>query len=94
MQNLYDPKSKAKAYAAATTHLGFVSATFSVLALMLAFWFQGFAWLDLFAQSISVKPWVQATVFFGILTLVSQVLSLPFQLYLSLSSKKNTGSIR
>lgn len=76
-----DKYQKSLAYQRAQARFSFLSSGFSFLISILMLWFGGFGWLDgvlrpYFANDISL-----ALVFFGVVAVVSDVLSLPFQLY-------------
>lgn len=53
----------------------------SITATLLFFTLGGFEWADRLALSISSQPTLRALLFFGILSLLSGILSIPFSLY-------------
>src|SRR4051812_32919403 len=83
IETLFKPEEhqKAKAYAKANYTLGLISSTFSVALILATFSLKGFAWVDQFARAHSQSPVVQSLIYFGILGLASQVVSLPFNVY-------------
>jgi STE24 endopeptidase len=83
VQDLYDSKkyAEAKSYAIANNKLGTISSTLSLIISVLFLYFGGFAWLDEIARGISSSPILQALIFFGIISLASGIISLPFDLY-------------
>lgn len=83
LQDVYDEKEyvRSQNYKKERYKFGIISSTFSLL-LMLAFlFFDGFAWVDSLARSISDISIVIGLVFFGIIMFASDLLSLPFSWY-------------
>ena len=83
MQGYYDAEKykKSRAYDKAKSKFGAISATFS-LALMLAMlFFDGFAILDNYVRTITENPILLSLLFFGILYIASDLLSIPFSVY-------------
>ncbi|MCP4121297.1 MAG: M48 family metallopeptidase [Bacteroidetes bacterium] len=83
LRGLYDEEkyAKAQAYDKEKTKLGNISSYFSLALLLLMLFFKGFAWLNGWAMSVSSNPILQALLFFGMLAIVSDILSLPFSTY-------------
>ena len=83
VKHLYDAEAYARsqAYKKANYRFGLWSSSFS-LAITLAFlMFGGFGWVDSLAAGVSPHPLLRALVFFGILTLGSELAGLPFSYY-------------
>lgn len=80
---LYDAKkyAEAKDYAIANNKLGTISATLSLIISVAFLYFKGFAWVDEIARGFSDSPILQALIFFGVISLASSIISLPFDLY-------------
>jgi STE24 endopeptidase len=83
VRDLYDVRKyeEARNYAIANNKLGTISATLSLVISITFLAFHGFAWIDEIARNISSSPILQALIFFGIITLASGIISLPFDLY-------------
>lgn len=83
VKDLYDTEKYAKArdYANANNKIGTISATLSVIISIGFLYFKGFAWLDDVVRSYTASPVWQALLFFGILSLATSIMSLPFELY-------------
>lgn len=60
---------------------GLVSSVFSLLILMSFLFFEGFAFVNDFAGSLTENAIFQALIFFGIIMFASDILSLPFSYY-------------
>ena len=83
VKQLYDAEAYAQsqAYKKVNYRFGLWSSSFS-LAITLAFLvFGGFGWVDALAAEVSPHPLIRALVFFGILTLGSELAGLPFSYY-------------
>jgi len=63
------------------TKLSFYDSSFNFLFILTLFVFGGFGWLDTLLRNFTDKPIPLALLFFGILLVVSDLLTLPFQLY-------------
>jgi STE24 endopeptidase len=83
VKDLYDSKkyADAKEYAKANNKLGTISATLSLVITIAFLYFKGFAWVDEIARGFSDSPILQALIFFGIISLASGIISLPFDVY-------------
>ncbi len=73
--------NEAKQYFIANNKLSTVSSLLTLVISIAFLYFGGFAWADEWARSISASLVVQALLFFGLLSLASGVISLPFKLY-------------
>lgn len=81
--SFYDREKYVKSlhYHRELTAFSFITSTFSFMISLLMLSLGGFGWLDRLLQPLSDNQIVLAIVFFGILMLVSDIISLPFQLY-------------
>ena len=83
VKDLYDPAKYAEArdYARANFQVGTLSSVLSFILTITFLQFKGFAWLDQVARGYSSSPILQALIFFGIISAVTSLMSLPFDLY-------------
>lgn len=58
-----------------------VTSSFSFILTLLFFWFEGFAWVDGLARSLSDHEITTALIFFGIILIGSDILNTPFSFY-------------
>jgi STE24 endopeptidase len=81
--DIYDKQRYAlsRDYSLANYRFGKITATFSFVVMFAMLWFHGFAWLDNLVKKYTPDPVWQALLFFGILGLASDLLSLPFSVY-------------
>jgi STE24 endopeptidase len=82
---------KSQQYTKAKTRLGFHTETFSLLLILMMLILGGFAVADNVAGYISENPIIQGLLFFGILMLISDLLSIPFSLYLVFGIEERFG---
>jgi len=83
LNEIYDAKeySRSQQYLKANHKFGTLTESVSFLGIMLVLFLGGFAWLDQWARTWSDNPVWQAILFFGIIGLVSDILSTPFTVY-------------
>ncbi len=83
MRDYYGEKKYAKSqeYAKANSQIELVSSIASTGAILLVLFVGGFAWLDKFVRQFSDHDIAVGLLFFGIIFVVSDILSLPFRLY-------------
>ena len=72
---------KSKMYKRESTRFSFVSSSFSFVLMLLFFILGGFGWFDGLIEGLSSNYITHVLIFFGILALVSDLISTPFQLY-------------
>jgi STE24 endopeptidase len=72
---------KAKDYDLEKTRFSFISSTFSLALMLLVLFIKGFGLVDSYVSTITIHPIGSALLFFAIIALASDVLSLPFSLY-------------
>jgi STE24 endopeptidase len=71
---------------------GLVSDLLSLLGILAMLWLGGFAWIDSIAHGISENNTIfQALLFFGILALASDILSIPLEVYHTFVIEKKYG---
>ncbi len=83
LKGIYDRNKyrKSQKYLKANSRFSMVSATFSFVLILFMLSFHGFEWLDELVRHLSPNNYVRTLLFFGILGLGADILSLPFQLY-------------
>jgi len=83
VKDLYDEKeyAKAKNYAQENGKLGLISGIFSLLIILATLFYNGFANLDTLVKTFSENSILQSLYFFGIISLISMILNLPFGIY-------------
>ena len=83
LQDVFDETEykKSQAYKKERYRFGAISSFVSLLATLLFFFLDGFAFVDGLARSVSDNEIVIALVFFGIIMVASDVLSTPFSYY-------------
>jgi len=83
VKDLYDEEkyTKAKNYAKANATPALISGIISFLIILFMLFFQGFAIVDTYVQSLTENKILQTLLFFGILGLASGIINLPFSLY-------------
>lgn len=72
---------KSQAYKKTNYTFGILTSSFSFVLILGFLCFGGFAWVDTLAQKLTENPIGQALVFFGVIMLGSDLLSLPFAYY-------------
>lgn len=83
LAGLYDEKEYARqqSYFRVNHKMAFITSSLSTLITLAFFAFGGFAWLDAVAKPFSENMILQALCFFGILYVVTFLISLPFSIY-------------
>lgn len=76
-----DEYLKSQKYKATNYRFGILSSSISLLVTLLFLFLDGFEYVDDIARSYSNNPIIVALIFFGIITLASEVISLPFSYY-------------
>lgn len=83
LEDVYDDEEylKSQEYKKTNFKFGLVSSTFSFIGILAFLFLDGFAWVDELARSyVEHEIWV-ALLFFGIIMLASEIISLPFSIY-------------
>ena len=83
LKDVFDEQEyeKSQRYKKSNYKFGMVSSTFSVVVLLLFLFLDGFDFVDTLARSVSDNAIMIALIFFGIIMLGSDLLSLPFSWY-------------
>ncbi len=93
LSDVYDAKEyeKSQQYKIQKNKFGQLSSWFSFIALVLFLIFDGFAFVDNIARDLVSHPILIALVFFGILLIVSDVISTPFSYYATFVIEEHFG---
>ncbi|WP_405296556.1 M48 family metallopeptidase [Algibacter sp. Ld11] len=83
LQDVYDDVEykKSQQYKATNYKFGLLTSTFSVMLTLGFLWFDGFEFIDNIARSYSTNPILIALIFFGIISIGSDILTTPFSYY-------------
>ena len=83
LAGMYDEEKykKQQSYLGVNSRLGMLAGTFSFLIIIFMYGFGGFGWLDSVVSGWSKSPILISLVFFGILFLAGDMLSIPFDIY-------------
>ncbi len=83
LQDVFDEAEhkKSQRYKLERYKFGILTSTISLIAILLFFFFDGFAFVDEIARSLSNNEIVVALIFFGIIMIASDILSTPFSYY-------------
>ena len=72
---------KQQSYFRTNTRFGQLTSTYSFIIILCMYAFGGFGWLDEFLQNRFTNPMVVTLLFFGILFISNDILSIPFEIY-------------
>ncbi len=83
LKGIYDEEKYARSqqYQKANIRFSFVSDSFSLMVFLVVLFSGGFAWLDNWVRALTENGYLQSLLFFGVLGLVMDIISIPFQLY-------------
>ena len=83
LKDVYDTERylKSQAYKQEKYRFSWITGTISIIATLLFFFLDGFAWVDGWARSFSDNEIVVGLIFFGIIMGASSILGLPFSYY-------------
>jgi len=83
LKGTYDEEKYAKQqkYEKENIRFSVISSVFSSILIFLMLFFDGFAFVDSFARSISADPVLSALIFFGILLITFDLINSPFEIY-------------
>lgn len=83
LTGIYDEKKYRKSQQYEKVNLAFsmITGTFSFVVILVLLFTQGFAFLDNYVSSLSQNEYLRALLFFGILGLGMDLISIPFQVY-------------
>lgn len=73
--------TKQQHYEKVNTRFSLLTSSFSFILILLMLFFEGFAYVDTIAKSITTNPIGAALIFFGILFIVSDIINTPFSVY-------------
>jgi STE24 endopeptidase len=77
----HEEYEKSQEYKKTNFKFGLISSTFSFIGILVFLYFQGFAIVDELARNYAENQILVALFFFGIITVASEILSLPFSIY-------------
>src|SRR6185503_19098939 len=82
-EGIYDEEKyrKSQEYYKVNHNFSMLTNTLSLIGLLLMLFFNGFAFIDTLVRTYTENPILMALIFFAILGLASDILSLPFSLY-------------
>ncbi|PCH76289.1 MAG: peptidase M48 [Flavobacteriaceae bacterium] len=78
-------------YKNTTYNFGLISSTFSFILIVIFFLFDGFSWVDTFAKSICEQPIGISLLFFGVLGLANEIITVPFAYYQTFYIEESVG---
>lgn len=83
VQDVYneDEYQKSQRYKQENSRFSIINSTFSVVVTLAFFFLEGFAWVDYFVRTLSDNSIVITLLFFGIIMLANDIISLPFSYY-------------
>jgi STE24 endopeptidase len=83
LQGIFDAEEyrRSQLYKRDNTRFSFLTSTLSMVALLIVFFLGGFGWLDRQVDGMTSHYIIHVLLFFGILALVSDLLTTPFALY-------------
>ncbi|MCK4502797.1 MAG: M48 family peptidase, partial [Desulfuromonadales bacterium] len=83
LMGLYDQQKydAQQLYQKTNTRFTLISSTFSLLVLLIFLSLSGFSYVHNFAAGVTASPIIQALIFFGLLVMAQDIVSIPFQLY-------------
>ena len=93
LEGIYDADKykKSQEYTRTNTRFSIYTDTLSFLAMMLMLFLGGFAFLDREVWSVTEHPILMSLLFFGVLALASDLLSLPFSIYATFVIEEKFG---
>ena len=83
LNDVYDEKEyyRSQNYKKDNYKFSVISSTFSFVVTLAFFFLKGFAWTDEFARSFSDNEIVVGLIFFGVIMLANEIISIPFNYY-------------
>ena len=83
LRDIYNPEKYAKQqdYFRTNSRFGMLSSSFSFIIILIMFAFGGFAWVDSLVQQYVQNSIWTPIIFFGVLFLANDLISIPFELY-------------
>ena len=95
VQDVYDDEEykRSQEYKLTNYRFGILTSSFSLLITLLFFFFDGFEIVDNFARNYSQNAIIIALIFFGIIVIGSNILSIPFSYYKTFVIEEKFGFI-
>jgi len=83
LTGIYDVKKyqKSQQYEKANLSFSMITSTFSFLVILIILFFDGFTFIDTFVSNITQNHYFRALLFFGILGIGMDLITIPFQIY-------------
>ena len=83
LRDIYDPEkyNKQQEYFRTNSRFGMLTSSFNFLITLIMFAFGGFAWVDGLVQQYVVSPIWTPILFFGVLFIANDLISIPFEWY-------------
>ena len=83
LRDIYDPEkyNKQQEYFRTNSRFGMLTSSFSFIVTLLMFAFGGFAWVDGLVQNFVVSPIWTPILFFGVIFIANDLISIPFEWY-------------
>lgn len=93
LKGIFDEEEyrRSQMYKRDSTRFSFVSSSFSFVVMLLFFIFGGFGWFDGLIKGLSSNYIVHVLIFFGTLALISDLISIPFELYTTFVLEERYG---
>jgi len=86
-----DKYKKSQDYEKVSTRFSILTGSLGLAALLLILYLDGFAWLDNFVRQYTQNPILIALMFFGILGLAADIISIPFSIYATFVIEEKFG---
>jgi STE24 endopeptidase len=93
LEGIYDEEAygKSQQYEKVSLRFSFVTSSFSFILILLMLFIGGFGWLDEWVRSVSENIYLRTLLFFGVLGLAFDLISLPFQVYATFVIEERFG---
>ncbi len=93
LEGIYDAEKyrKSQDYTRIKTKFSTIVASFSLAAMLIMLFFNGFAFLDQFVRGFTSQPILMSLMFFGILGFAADLLSTPFSIYSTFHIEEKFG---
>jgi STE24 endopeptidase len=93
LQDVYeeDEYQRSQAYKRTNYRFGILSTGFSLLLILGFLIFGGFEWVDEIARNFTERPVLQAMIFFGLILVGADIISLPFSWYRTFTIEERFG---
>lgn len=93
LKGIYDEKAyrKSQRYEKVSLRFSLLSSSFSFILILLMLFLGGFGWLDEWVRSVSENMYLRTLLFFGVLGLAFDIISIPFQVYATFVIEERFG---